>query len=418
MRRKLRLAMFTDSFYPELGGIQDSVTTSARELGRRGHEICIFAPTASAKDYRRAGLPPGEIDLGPNVRVIRLASMGIASSTQQSRLVLPTGQRWRELASFRPHLVHTHSFLGAGLEGRRAARKLEVPLIGTNHWAAGAFASFAPVPDGAKIALRRAVSRAVARYYDSCDWTTGPSAAVIADMQLHGMRQGCQVISNPIDTTLFRPFNPAERSRLKAEYRFSDATILFAGRLAAEKSIDVLIRAVATLRPTMPDIMLVLVGHGSAREALEKLAAQLGVTRHIRFVGTVSHEILATLYNAADVFAIASTTETQSMVLLQAMSCGMPTVSANRGGLIEYARAGGGLLAEPGQPLDFAAKLGQTLQQPALRARMQANAVRCAASCSVDSVVDAWEDLYTRLVHASAPSRAVRVEPLPFQQTR
>jgi glycosyltransferase involved in cell wall biosynthesis len=394
MMRAQRLAMFTDSFYPELGGIQDSVITSARALGARGYEIFIFAPTASDRDYQRAGLPMGEIDLGPNVQVIRLASMGIPSSTQQSRLVLPTGRRWRELSAFRPELVHTHSFLGAGLEGRRAARKLGVPLVGTNHWAAGAFASFAPVPDGAKIRLRQAVNRAVARYYNSCDWVTAPSAAVILDMQLHGMLQRCQVISNPIDTGLFRPLPPRERQHLKAEFGFSGSTILFAGRLAPEKSIDVLIRAMASLRATTPDIMLALVGHG-----------------------TVDHATLAQLYNAADVFAIASTTETQSMVLLQAMSSGLPTVAANRGGLIEYARAGGGLLAEPGQPLDFAAKLGQTLHDPSLRARMQSQAVRSAATYSVASVVDAWEDLYASLAHGSALSRAVRVGSLPYQES-
>jgi glycosyltransferase involved in cell wall biosynthesis len=417
MMRAQRLAMFTDSFYPELGGIQDSVITSARALGARGYEIFIFAPTASDRDYQRAGLPMGEIDLGPNVQVIRLASMGIPSSTQQSRLVLPTGRRWRELSAFRPELVHTHSFLGAGLEGRRAARKLGVPLVGTNHWAAGAFASFAPVPDGAKIRLRQAVNRAVARYYNSCDWVTAPSAAVILDMQLHGMLQRCQVISNPIDTGLFRPLPPRERQHLKAEFGFSGSTILFAGRLAPEKSIDVLIRAMASLRATTPDIMLALVGHGSARDSLERLAAQLGVTSNLRFLGTVDHATLAQLYNAADVFAIASTTETQSMVLLQAMSSGLPTVAANRGGLIEYARAGGGLLAEPGQPLDFAAKLGQTLHDPSLRARMQSQAVRSAATYSVASVVDAWEDLYASLAHGSALSRAVRVGSLPYQES-
>ncbi len=159
----MRIAMFSDSFYPELGGIQDSVLTSARELGVRGHNMIIFAPAAARRDYVRANVPIAEVSLGRNVKIRRITSLPFPSSTLQSRLVIPTGRRWRDLAQFQPDIIHTHTFLGAGLEALIAARQLQVPLVGTNHWAVGEFSIYAPV---GKAAFRRMSTKAVARYYN------------------------------------------------------------------------------------------------------------------------------------------------------------------------------------------------------------------------------------------------------------
>ena len=158
----MRILLFTDSFYPELGGIQDSLIATSRELGARGHEVVVCAPSAGRRDYEITDLPVIEIDLGDNVLVRRLLSLPVPSSTRQSRLLLPTGRRWREMARVRPDVVHTHTFLGAGWEAVRTARCLHVPLIGTNHWAIGAFDAYLPIPAPL---FAQADTRAVTWYY-------------------------------------------------------------------------------------------------------------------------------------------------------------------------------------------------------------------------------------------------------------
>lgn len=396
----MRIAMFTDNFYPELGGIQDSILASARELGARGHAVAIFAPAAAPRDFARANRPVAEPDIGANVTVHRLFSLPLPGSTGQSRLAMPTGQRWRPVAEFRPDLIHTHTFLGIGLEALLVARRLRLPLVGTNHWAIGGFGIYAPLARAACVGI---AWRSVARYYNRCDWVSAPSRATLAELRMHGLRRPAAVISNPIDTAEFRPPAPAERQRLKAKLGLSASTVLYAGRLAREKRIDVLIRALPTLRRAVPDAMLVLAGHGTARAALQALAQQAGVAPHVRFTGVLDHAALAEHCRAADAFAIASTSESQSMTLLQAMSAGLPAVGARDGALIEYLPEQAGMLADPDQPAQFAAMLAHILGAPALRERMSWHAERVAARFAVAVVIDAWQDIYERLGRGAVP---------------
>lgn len=401
----MRIAVFTDSFYPELGGIQDSIAATARALGDRGHQILICAPAPAQGDYEVAGLPVGEIDLGKNVSVRRFFSLPVPSSTRQSRLFVPTGGRWRELVAFGPDLVHTHTFFGAGWEAIRAARRLSIPLVGTNHWAIGEFSAY--VPFAAALFTRTSV-KAVTGYYNGCAFVTGPSRSVVDEMQAFGLRAPHAVVSNPIDTLLFRPATPAEKLSLKTRLGFSQATIVYAGRLAVEKNIDVLIRVLALLKSRVPDVMLALAGHGSERGRLERLANELDVAHHVKFLGTLDKTALADAYRAADVFAIASTSETQSMVLLQAMSSGLPAVAARWRALTEYLPDNAGFLAEAGNAEDFAAKLATILGQPSLKVEMGAHATRACQRYSVANVVRTWEEIYASLmVFPSRCSRSV-----------
>lgn len=387
----MRIAVFTDSFYPELGGIQDSILTMTRALGERGHQVVIYAPVAARQDYTAGGLPVEEIDLGEHVRIRRLFSLPVPSSTGQSRLLVPTGRRWRELVDFRPHVIHTHTFLGAGLEALRAARRLRVPLVGTNHWAIGEFSVYMPF---CAARFARASVKAVTGYYNRCALVTGPSRSVVDEMVRFGLRRPHEVVSNPIDAALFHPTTAEQRNALKRRLGFSDATILYAGRLAIEKKIDILVRAFARVVQQIPAAMLVLAGHGTARDRVERLARELGIAHRTKFLGTLDKEDLADAYRAADVFAIASTSETQSMVLLQAMSCGLPAVGARWRALPETIADGAGLLASPDDHEDFAAKLLFILKQPSLRAQMAEKASRVVRGFALPAILKTWEAIY------------------------
>ena len=397
--RALRLAVFTDNFHPELGGIQDSILASARELAARGHRIVVFAPAGSARDYARAGLPVAEPDLGANATVLRLRSLPLPSSSQQSRLALPGGAWRREIDRLRPHLVHTHTFLSVGLQALRAARRAGVPVVGTNHWSVGAFDLYAPL---ARNALRRAALAAVGRYYQACDRVTGPSRYTIDDLLRHGLRRPCRVVSNPIDTTLFHPLDEAGRMRARQRWRLDGPAIVYAGRLAREKNIDVLIDAFAQVHARQPRATLLLAGHGSARRALAERVRERALAHAVHFVGTLPHADLAELLGAADAFAIASKSETQSMVLLQALACGLPAVGARWGGLTEHLPEQAGRLAAADDPRDFAESLLAVLADEPARRRMGAHARRHAEGFGIAAIADAWEQFYRETLQESA----------------
>ena len=390
----LRLAVFSDNFYPELGGIQDSILATARELGARGHKILLIVPSASRRDYARINQPAFEPDMGSSVQIHRVASLPVPSSSQQSRLAIPNPGCMRVVEAFAPQLIHTHTFLGIGWQAIRCACRLRTPLIGTNHWAVSGFDLYLP---WARRAFRRLSSHLVARYYQHCEWVTAPSQYTIDEMKSSGLRRSCSVVSNPIDTTLFHPVAPVTKQALKARLGLGHSVVVCAGRLGREKRVDVIIRAIAAARRRIADVSLVVAGHGAARPQLEQLARDVGINEQIRFVGTLDHRALAELFAAADVFSIASTSETQSMVLLQALACGLPVVGARAGGLTEHIPPGVGALADPLSPEDFAAKIVRLFETRTLEPTRQA-ARAFVEPFSIASIADAWEDLYGRAI--------------------
>ncbi len=389
---KLKIAMFTDHFYPELGGIQDSVLLTARALGARGHGVVIFAPRHGPDDYARAGRPLGEPDLGPNVTIHRRVSLRFASSTQQSRAAIPTPASLMSLfGRRRPDVIHSHSFFGLGLEALAAGRALGVKVVGTNHTNVRGFGPYIPIP------VERAADWVIG-YYNRCDAVTAPTSAVFDELGLPRLRHAPQVISNPIDVDLFRPRPAEERAALKQRFGLDGDVIVFAGRLAAEKNIDMLLHALARVPGgPHPAPRLALAGHGAHEPALRGLAAQLGITDRVVFLGTLPQADLARLYAAADVFALVSTSETQSMATLQAMACGLPVIVPDSGPVASFVSPACGRTVPPDDAGRIAAAMAELLGDAALRLRLGEAARLVAGRSSVERVTRAWERLYQSL---------------------
>ncbi len=380
--------MFTDYFFPELGGIQDSVATISRTLGQRGHQVDIYAPRYSKRDYRRVGAAVRERDLGANVRVRRRASLPFPSSTRQSRAALVAPLGWVALArQAKPDVIHVHSFFGIGLEALLNAACLRVPVIGTNHTTIAGFGPHIPM----------SVDRAAAYvmwFYNRCHYVTAPSRSVFAELDTRRLRRPHRVVSNPIDTALFLPVRPDERDALRARLGLSAPTITYAGRLGPEKNIDVLLHAVARLRDAGVAVDLAIAGHGSHEPILRSLAAELGIAQHVRFFGTLAQEDLAQLLRVSDTFAIMSTSETQSMVLLQAMASGVPVVAADSRALPEFVGPANGVLVDPHNSGLLAQTLAELLAAPERRRQLGSGGRQSAERYGVETVTDEWEMLY------------------------
>ena len=380
--------MFTDYFFPELGGIQDSIATISRSLGTRLHQVDILAPRYAEPDYRQVGAEMREPDLGPNVRVRRRRSLPFPSSTLQSRAALPSPIAPVLLAlRGKPDVIHTHSFFGIGLEALLNGAVLGIPVIGTNHTTVGGFGRHIPV------SVDRALAY-VAWFHNRCDYVTAPSRSVFAEFGPARLRRPRLVISNPIDTCRFAPARADERDALRASFGLTGPTIAYAGRLGPEKNVEVLLRAVAALRDDGVAAELTIAGHGSYEPILRRLAAALLIDRQVRFLGTLAQDDLAKLLRASDIFAIMSTSETQSMVLLQAMACGIPVVAADSRALPEFVGPANGVLVDPHDPARLAVVLAEMLAAPERRRAMGSAARRSAERYGIEMVTDEWEALY------------------------
>ncbi len=390
----MKIAIYTDHFYPELGGIQDSVALTARSLGARGHRIEIFAPRHPAADFARVGRSEEAPDLGRNVKVHRRLSLPFASSTLQSRAVIPLlTSLFARFGRRRPDVIHSHSFFGLGLEALVIGRLLGVPVVGTNHTNVHGFGPYIPVP------VERAADW-VTWYYNRCAAITAPSRSVFEGLGESRIRHVPHIVSNPIDTDVFRP--PVGDSRPVTRRSFGltgsaldGSLIVYAGRLGVEKNIGIILHALAAPGGYAT---LAIAGHGAHEPQLRALAASLGIAERVVFLGTLSPPRLAALFGAADLFVMMSTTETQSMSSLQAMACGLPVIVPAGGAVAEFVSPGCGRLVDPHDADALASTITDLLADADLRRRLGMAGREVAQRYCVAAVTTAWEALYQGLL--------------------
>lgn len=387
----MRIAIYSDNFYPELSGISDSVISLARTLAGRGHAIAFFVPAYAPGDYAAANVPHRELDLGPNVEIHRFASFPYcATGTGHARFVIPIGLRAMQVSRFRPDIIHTQLFFGVELEALFAGRALGLPVVGTNHTALKEFLNYSPIKSAW---FNTALLAYVNWYYEQCAIVTAPSKSVFDEMVALGFKGAhTEVTPNPIDIMTFRP--STDRTALKKKFGLSDATVIHAGRLSDERSPEVLIKALALIKKNIPRAMLVFAGKGSSEQKLRALAGSLGVADSVKFLGFLDQATLNEAYNASEVFAIASTADTQSMVMMQAMASGIPVVGVRARGIPEYVNDKNGFLVAPNDEHAMAERIGFLLNHPADAKTLGAGARTYAERFSEDAIAARWEKIY------------------------
>ncbi len=390
----MRIAIFSDNFYPELSGIADSIIALAKNLAARGHVVDFYVPDYTEKNYRALKLPHKEIVLGPNIHIHRFHSFPYKTDTGQGRLVIPIGLRATNIADSMPDIIHTQMFFGVGLEAIFAARFLKRPLVGTQHTAVKEFLKYSPIRSAWS---DRLILAYVNWYYEQCDVVTAPSESVFTEMTSLGFRSKKSLaISNPIDINTFRPLK--EKSALKKKFGLGEHTLVYAGRMSDDKHPEILVRALAIAKKTVPDAMLAFAGKGAAEERLRSLAKELGIASSVKFLGFVDKPTLCEIYNASEVFGIASTSDTQSLVMMQAMASGIPVIGVNARALPEYINEANGFLVEPNDEKAFAEKLIYLLKNPNIAEKLGAGGRAYAEQFSEDAITTQWEAIYEKTI--------------------
>ena len=378
----MRVAITVDSFRDGVGGVATAVAALARALRAAGHTVRVFTaadPSHVALELDVAGFPALHYERLPGGRIV-VAPVGLA----------------RALAAFRPDVVHNHSMAAIGIQALAAARWLGVPLLGTCHVYLAGFLGYAPLPLDRVPLMGEAAWRYTVTFFNRFPFVTTPSQVMARELTAHGLRVPVVAVSNGVDTYRFRP-GPKAGSR-------DTLTVLHVGRLSYEKNVDLLLRAFARAARQHPTARLVIVGDGPDREALTRLAGELGLSQSVRFTGFVPHDQLPALYQAADLFATASTIETQGLVVLEAMACGLPVVGVDALALPEAIHHGvNGFLAPAGDGEALAQHLARLVADADLRRRMGAASRRLAERQSMERVVARYERLYREVAAASPP---------------
>lgn len=377
----LAVGMFTDSYRPRLSGVVHSVAWLTQALRRQGHRVVVFAP-----NY------PGYRDGEPDV--VRLPSVSHPRYPDFPLLVPVARGLDRRVAELGLEVVHAHSPFAAGrlaeaVRGRR-------PLVFTHHTLYEEYVHYAPwVP---RSWAKRWVRRRVVDFCNRCDLVLAPTEAVRGLLRSRGVRCRIEVVPTAgVDLQALEQVPPADPSRLGLPR--GARLVVCAGRMAPEKSMETVLQAFAAT-PRLREAYLVMVGGGPSLDALRELAAQLGLDARVRFAGPLPWEQGVGWMKAADVFAFASRTETQGLVVVEAMACGLPVVAVGAGGVAEVVDHGRtGLLVGP-DPRELGEAVACLLDDPGRRQAMAEEARRRAREFSADGVASRLSELYRWVLEA------------------
>jgi len=381
----MRILKISDVYFPRVNGVSTSIRTFAREFVRNGHQVELIAPHYPSPgpdepfDIHR--IPSRYLPMDPEDRLMRGR---------------PVRRLAQQLRGGGYDLVHIHTPFQAHYLGLRLARALDLPVVETYHTYfeeyLGKYLHWLP-----ERLLRLAARRFSVSQADAVDALVVPSEPMLEVLRRYGVSGHARVIPTGLpDDEL--PEGDGARFRHRHGIAAHRPVMLYVGRVAHEKNIDFLIGVTGQLRRDCPEVLLVIAGEGPAEDRLRRQVAHAGLDEQVQFVGYLSRDqALADCYAAGDIFVFASATETQGLVLLEAMKLGTPVVTtAVMGTAAIMADGRGGLVAEQ-EACHFASQCLRLLRDPGLRQRLSAQARSKAADWSAPVMAERMLELYRHL---------------------
>lgn len=385
----MNILMVSDVYFPRINGVSTSIDTFRRELEAAGDSVTLVAPRYGNDD-------------APDENVIRVAARVVPFDPEDRLMshgaVVRLADRLRGGAF---DIVHIHTPFVAHYAGLTLARRLGVPCVVTYHTFFEEYL-FHYVPMMPRAWLRAAARVFSRRQCNDVDAVIVPSAAMREMLQAYGVTTRMQVLPTGIPRERFQPVSGAQ---FRARYGIAAQrpTALYVGRVAFEKNIDFLLRAVECARQRLPDILLVIAGEGPALKTLKDTVERRNLNHNVMFVGYLDRSgELAECYCAADVFAFASLTETQGLVLLEAMTLGLPVVAIAAMGTRDILAESIGALVACASEQDFAEKLVRVLEDAPLRAALARQATEIAATWEAAGIAQRLRRFYAEMVTAAS----------------
>ena len=394
----MRIVIGTDNYYPVVNGVSYFTQRLAEDLVKRGHEVLVIAPSLHFKyEYRTHN----------GVRIFGIRSMPVFfyKGFRFSPPGFLTRRIAREIKNFKPDVVHIQSHFFISRTTGEAAKLLRIPVVGTNHFMPENFLFYVPFSSAIESEFKHFAWWQFRRFFQKLSAVTTPTQSAATVLKENGFTKPVQVISCGIDRERFQP-GPKNQDLIK-KYKLptNRPTFLFVGRIDRDKSLDLLIKAVAQARKKA-DFQLVLAGKGIAEKFLKDLAQEFGISEFVTFTGYIPDSELADLYRSVDGFVIASCVELQSIVTLEAISTGLPVIAARAVALPELAQDGrNGYLFTPKNKAQLADRLIKLANYPELRKTFGQESLKIAETHDIKKTIGEFETLYQKVSKTTSQPR-------------
>ena len=379
----MNILMMTNTFTPHVGGVARSVQSFTNGYRKRGHRVLVVAP-----EYEN--MPEKEVD------VIRVPAIQHFNHSDFSVVLPIPGFLTSAVEKFRPNIVHVHHPFLIGGTALRVAHTLELPLAFTHHTMYEQYTHYVPADSKP---LKRFVIDLSTRYANLCDLVFAPSESIASILTQRGVETPIDVVPTGVDLERFgRGSGPGFRLALDIP---QDAFVVgHVGRLAPEKNLQFLAEGVARFLKAESSAHFLIVGRGPSEKAIRDLFSEKGIVHRLHFSGSLDHPLLTSAYRAMDVFAFASKSETQGMVLTEAMAAGVPVVALDAPGAREVVvDQRNGRLLDSGSVDQFASALRWAASlAPEQMHRLRQGAGKTAQVFSMDRSVEKALSRYRMLL--------------------
>jgi len=378
----MNILMVTNTFTPHVGGVAKSVAAFTEAYRQLGHRVLVIAPEFE-------NMPENETD------VIRVpAIQNFNGSDFSVRLPIP-GYVSASLDEFRPDIVHSHHPFMLGDTALLVAASFDVPLVFTHHTMHEQYTHYVPLDSPQ---LKRFVVQLATGYANLSDRVISPSQSIAEILQSRGVKTAIEVIPTGVDVQRMAQGNgSAIRERMKIPP--GALVVGHTGRLAPEKNLQFLAEALAEFIGCHPKTHFLVVGEGPSRSEIKSIFKSFSLDSNLHFTGSLTGQDLVDSYHAMSIFAFASKSETQGMVLVEAMAAGVPVVALDAPGARDVITHNvNGWLIDSEDPAAFVSALNQaTFLSKEEKQKLQQALKQTAEEFSMKHTAERALALYTTL---------------------
>ena len=347
----MKILFISDVYFPRINGVSTSIRTFVEQIQNMGHEVHLIAPDYKVSTQDEAWIkriPSRSIYFDPEDKLMKYGeAMKLLPLIEQEKF----------------DIIHIHTPFVAHYLGLKFASKLNIPCIETYHtFFEDYLHHYLPLlPKALAKGMARLISK---RQCNAVDAIVAPSNPMLEVLRGYGVNIASEVIPTGLQRDSFKSAD-GEAFRLQYGIPLDRPMLLYVGRVAHEKNINFLLEMTKLLIEKRPDVLLVVTGEGPAEASLHQLAKALDIQKNIKFIGYLDRsKELNACYASADIFVFSSKSETQGLVLLEAMAQGTPVVAIAELGTASILIEGKGALIAPDNALQFSEKVYHLLMNP------------------------------------------------------
>lgn len=425
----MKIAIASDIYYPQINGVAVFAHNLANGLAKAGHEVIVIAPSFNGKYHvdiengvttyhltsARFPFYPDQINQVPDKRkVLGLPMPRLAYRHGIWWSVNPWSEVKHILNEFKPDVIHLQTAETIALAVMSYVRKYDVPLVSTGHAypdnVTGQFKLLKP-----KLVKKPtdAVLRAyMASFLKHAEYATMPTEMAIGDLVPKNRKHfkvTVEALSNGVDLSEFYPAKP--KADVLKKYGISTGLkkrVLYIGRVDPEKSISNVVKAFAKALKKVPDAEMVIVGDGIDVNHLKNLVSELEISDKVNFTGKIMPPELVEIYRSGTLFATASETETQGIVLIEAAATGLPLIAVDKGAVSELCQNGrNGELCQPGDIDGIAKAMVKILSSEELQKKYSEGSIEVSKKHDLNHTLSRFEEIYHEAIKLKTEHNAI-----------